>query len=286
MENNKTKKQNIQILFCDVDETLVVKNEVPEMNRKAIEKMRKEKNIKFVIATGRSVTLSEKIIKELDLYDKEHEYSICGSGSAIYENKNNRLLYVKQLKEDLFYKLYDLGKKFDIFILFIGLEYFYLYKPSETEIKRREFEKCKYKILDDDFDLTKLLKGEDKIIRICYGKENAFDYLSNIQKQIEENDDYKDYVDCFISSNQYLEINPKGVNKGEAVKWLCQYLNVKKENTMAIGDSYNDTSMIENVGFGCAVAGANEGLKKISQYVCEKDFTEGAVKEVIEKFLL
>ena len=54
------------------------KNEVPEINRKAIEKMRKEKNIKFVI----TITLSEKIIKELYLYDKENEYSICGSGSG------------------------------------------------------------------------------------------------------------------------------------------------------------------------------------------------------------
>ena len=70
------------------------------------------------------------------------------------------------------------------------------------------------------------------------------------------------------------------------MKWLCQYLNVKKENTMAIGDSNNDISMIENVGFGCAVAGANDELKKISQYICEKDYTEGAVKEVIEKFLI
>ena len=279
-------KNDIQILFCDVDETLVVNNEVPEINRLAIEKLRKTKNIKFVIATGRSITLSEKIIKELGLYDKENEYSICGSGSSIYENKNTKLLYVKQLKEDLFYKLYELGKKFDIFILFIGLEYFYIYRPSETEIKRRNFEKCKYKILDENFDLTELLKGKEKIIRVCFGKENAFDYLYNIQKQIENNDEFKDYVDCFISSNQYLEINPKGVNKGEAVKWLCNYLNIKKENTMAIGDSFNDTAMIENVGFGCAVAGANEELKKISNYICEKKYTEGAVKEVIEKFLI
>ena len=286
MENAQEKKENIKILFCDVDETLVVKNEVPEINRQAIEKMRKEKNIKFVIATGRSITLCEKIIKELNLDDKENEYSICGSGSSIYENKNNKLLYVKQLKEDLFYKLYELGKKYDIFIIFIGLEYFYLYKPSEIEIKRRNFEKCKYKILDENFNLSELLKGEDKIIRVCFGKENSFDYLLNIQKQIENNEEMKNYVDCFISSNQYLEINPKGVNKGEAVKWLCEYLKIKKENTMAIGDSYNDTSMIENVGFGCAVAGANEGLKKISQYVCKKDYTEGAVKEVIEKLLL
>ena len=34
--------------------------------------------------------------------------------------KTIKLLYVKQLKEDLFYKLFELGKKFEIFILFIG----------------------------------------------------------------------------------------------------------------------------------------------------------------------
>ena len=286
MENSKTKKKNIQIFFCDVDETLVVNSVVPEMNKKAIERMRKEKNIKFVIATGRSLSLIEKISKDLNLYDKENEYSICGSGSLIYENKKNKLLYAKQLKEDLFYKFYEFGKKFDVYIMFIGLDYNYYYKPSEEEIKRRKYVNSKYKILDDNFDLTKLLKGEDKILRICFGKENSFDYLSNMQKQIEENNDYKDYINCFIGSNRYLEINPKGVDKGEAVKWLCQYLNIKKENTMAIGDSNNDISMIENVGFGCAVAGANDELKKISHYVCEKDYTEGAVKEVIEKFLL
>ena len=279
-------KNNIQILFCDVDETLVVNNEVPEINRLAIEKMRKTKDIKFVIATGRPITLAEKIIKELDLYDKENEYSICGSGSVIYENKDNKILYAKQLKEDLFYKLFELGKKFDIFILFIGLEYFYIYKPTETEIEKRKFEKCKYKVLDENFDLSELLKGKDKIMRVCFGKENAFDYLSNIQKQIESNDEFKDNLDCFISSGRYLEINPKGVNKGEAIRWLCDYLKIKKENTMAIGDSFNDIAMIESVGFGCAVAGSTEDLKKISNYVCEKKFTEGAVKEVIEKFLI
>jgi hydroxymethylpyrimidine pyrophosphatase-like HAD family hydrolase len=45
MENAKAKKPDIKIFFCDVDETLVVNNEVPEINRQAIEKLRKEKNI-------------------------------------------------------------------------------------------------------------------------------------------------------------------------------------------------------------------------------------------------
>ena len=286
MEKDKLKKDNIKIFFCDVDETLVFQNRVSEQNLAAIEKMRKEKNIKFVVATGRSMMLLEKIIKELNLYDKENEYSICGSGSLIYENKNNKILYANKLKEELFYKLYELGKKYDIFIIFIGLEYFYLYKPTETEINRRNFEKAKYKVLDSDFDLTKLLKGNDTMIRVCFGKENAFDYLLNIQKEIEKNEEISKYVDCFISSGQYLEINPKGINKGIAVQWLCKHLNIDTENTMAIGDSYNDISMIQTVGFGCAVANANEDLKKISKYTCQNDFTHDAVKEVIEKFIL
>jgi Cof subfamily protein (haloacid dehalogenase superfamily) len=279
-------KPDIKIVFCDLDETLVVKNAVPESNRQAIEKLRKETNIKFVVTTGRPYSLAEKIIKEIDLYDKEKEYSICGSGSVIYENKNKKILYVKQLRRDLFQKLFDLGKKFDVFSFFIGLEYFYLYKPTETEIQKRNFEKAKYKILDDNFDLEELLNGEDKIMRMVFCKENDFNYLRSVQNEIEKIEEYKNDLDCFISSDQYLELNPKGVNKGVAVKWLCDYLNIKKENAMGIGDSDNDIDMIKNVGFGCAVCGAKENLKKIADYVCEKDYTDVAVKEIIDKFLL
>ena len=285
--NHKNLKDETKIIFCDVDETLVVNNSVPECNREAIAKLWKNNpNIKFVIATGRPFSLAEKIIKEIDLYDKENEYAICGSGSVIYENKNKKVLYFKQLRKDFFQKLFDFGKKYDVFILFVGLEYFHIYKPTETEIKKREFEKAKYKILPDDFNLEELLNGEDKIARIVFGKENAFDYLMSIQKELQKIPEFDQNLDIFISSGRYLEINPKGVNKGVAVKWLCDFLHIDKNQSMGIGDSDNDVDMIKNVGFGCAVKGSKESLKKISHYICEKDYDQGAVQEVIEKFLL
>ena len=262
---NQTKnlKNEIKIFFCDVDETLVVKNSVPEFNREAISKLHKiNPDIKLVLATGRSYSLAEKIIREIDLYDKENEYTICGSGSVIYENKNKKILYVKQLRKNLFQKLFDFGKKFDVFIIFVALEYFYLYKPTQTEIERRKFEQAKYKILPDDFNLDNLLNGEDKLVRIVFGKENSFDYLMSIQKELKKIPEFNDNLDIFISSGQYLEINPKGVNKGVAVKWLCDFLNIEKNQTMGIGDSDNDVDMIKNVGFGCAVKGAKENQIK------------------------
>ena len=286
-DNKETLNGKIKIIFCDVDETLVVNNEVPKCNLKAIEKLRnKHPNIKFVLATGRPYSLLEKIIREINLDDKANEYSICSSGSVIYENKNKKILYIKEIKRDFYKKLFDFAKKYDVFIFFVGLEYFYFYKPPQSEIERRNFENAKYKILPDDFDLDSLLNSDDKIIRMVFGKENNYDYLFSVQKELQKIPEFNESLDLFISSGRYLEINPKGVNKGVAVEWLCKHLNIDIKNSMGIGDSDNDVDMIKNVGYGCAVKSAKENLKKISDYICEKDFNEGAVKEVLDKFLL
>ena len=42
-------KKEIKIIFCDVDETLVYKNTVPQANADAIDKLTKNTDIKFVI---------------------------------------------------------------------------------------------------------------------------------------------------------------------------------------------------------------------------------------------
>ena len=35
----------------------------------------------------------------------------------------------------------------------------------------------------------------------------------------------------------FLEIVPDGVSKGVAVKWLCEYLDIPLENSVAAGDA-------------------------------------------------
>ena len=85
---------------------------------------------------------------------------------------------------------------------------------------------------------------------------------------------------------QFLEINSFGVNKGEALKWLSNYLNIDVKQTIAIGDDYNDESMLKEAGLSCCVKSAHDDIKKVCKYVCQKDYFEGSVKEVIEKFIL
>ena len=128
-------------------------------------------------------------------------------------------------------------------------------------------------------------KKDLKIIRIVFSCKNGV-YLNKILNEIKNKKLFDNKVDYFLTQNQFLEFNVLGVNKGEALKWLCNYLKIDISESIAIGDSFNDESMIKIAGLGACVKSADDYIKKISKDVCEKDYFEGSVKEVIEKFVL
>ncbi len=82
----------------------------------------------------------------------------------------------------------------------------------------------------------------------------------------------------------YYEANPKGVSKGNALKFLCHKLNLSSENLMAIGDEENDLSMIKLAGVGVAMGNAVPAVKEAAQRVTS-DCDHDGVAEAIEKIL-
>ena len=91
-------------------------------------------------------------------------------------------------------------------------------------------------------------------------------------------------VDCFFSCDQYLEVVPKGMSKGEAVKMLCQQLEIPIEDAVAAGDAANDLSMIEMAGIGVAMANGTDEVKAVANYITENDNNHDGIAEVVEKF--
>lgn len=113
-------------------------------------------------------------------------------------------------------------------------------------------------------------------------------FYKTIQREIIE-DALKDYE--FIDeleiydSGFALHVTDKRVNKGSSLKRLCEKNGINMDNVMAIGDSENDEDFLKEVGVRIAVGNADESLKEISTYACEKNFGDG-VAEAIEKFAL
>ena len=81
---------------------------------------------------------------------------------------------------------------------------------------------------------------------------------------------------------EFLEITNKNISKGNAVKKLVEKLGISLEEVAAIGDSFNDVSMLEVAGFSCAVGNANSEIKKIVDFVSSSNNDSGLANFIKE----
>ena len=124
-----------------------------------------------------------------------------------------------------------------------------------------------------------LTEAPVKCLVINYEEQSG---IKKIQAWIREN--MAREVDCFFSCDQYLEIVPRGMSKGEAVKMLCAKMGVDIADAVAVGDAANDLSMIEAAGIGVAMANGTEEVKAVADYITARDNNHDGIAEVVQRF--
>jgi Cof subfamily protein (haloacid dehalogenase superfamily) len=83
----------------------------------------------------------------------------------------------------------------------------------------------------------------------------------------------------------FVEGLDQSVSKGNAVALLAEHLGIAQVETMAIGDSQNDASMIEWAHLGIAIGNASPRVQSIADIVAPPQHEDGAAW-AIEKFIL
>ena len=87
-------------------------------------------------------------------------------------------------------------------------------------------------------------------------------------------------VDVTRSADCLIEIVPKGISKASALKSLAGKLGIAIEETMAIGDAYNDLPMLKAAGKSIAMGNAFPEVKEVTDYEtlsCEEDGLAAAI---------
>ncbi|HEQ8252163.1 TPA: HAD family hydrolase [Streptococcus pyogenes] len=75
------------------------------------------------------------------------------------------------------------------------------------------------------------------------------------------------YATAVTTGFDSIDIILKEVNKGFGMKHLCQALGIKKAETIAFGDNFNDYQMLEFAGRAIATENARPEIKVISDQV-------------------
>ena len=267
-----------KLIACDLDETLYGNDRtIPARNVEAI-KRASELGVKFIPATGRGYNSVRDTLVDLGLLDKEGEYVISYNGGAITENKGNRLLHFQGLPFEEAEELYRRGLNYDVCIHVYTREMVYAYNITQEEIARLSKRMQVTEVFDRDLQF---LAGQD-IAKVLY-ENRDFDYLKKIEEELK---DITGNMDVSFSSNRYIEFNSKGVTKGAGLRFVAEMLGIKREETIAIGDNFNDLSMIQEAGLGVGVQNTIQGMRQYCDYITEATNDEGGVGEVIEKFIL
>lgn len=269
-----------KIIICDLDETLLQTwdKKVSMKNREAIAKAAKL-GVKFVIGTGRPYDTAQGTLRELGLKDKEGQYVVSFNGGAITENAGSKMLYYQGITFEEVEELFERAKKYDVGMHIYTKDQVYVWRMDS--FGEREFLAGRMEVIERDDDDPGFLKGQD-IVKMLYINTDH-EYLQSIEEELA---DITGNMDVSYSSNRYLEFNRKGVNKGQGLRRLAEILHVDIKDTIAIGDNFNDLSMIKAAGLGVGVANSARGIIPECDFITEADCDHDAVAEVIEKFIL
>ncbi|KRL00073.1 Cof-type HAD-IIB family hydrolase [Liquorilactobacillus capillatus] len=85
--------------------------------------------------------------------------------------------------------------------------------------------------------------------------------------------------------NPILELEPKGVNKAEGIKYLADNYKIDRSNIVAFGDEHNDREMIDYAGWGVVMRNGTSALKRIANDITTADNTHDGLATYLENYL-
>ena len=267
----------IKLITIDLDGTLLNNEmEVSVQNLEALQ-YAKEKGVHVAIATGRPLVFTKAYMKQLGL-----DTYILYNGAQII-HKNQDLVPSTYLSKDIIKTTINAIEKLHSSYMLHGQDTVFYTPSKRVEYLKMMSQKIKEKNLRPKFEIVEDL---DLIL-----EEHDFNKVLVVEQDPEKYNVVHRYltetlsnVEITRSSSFYIEVLPKGIAKGNAVKILAEHLGIKQEDIMAIGDQENDLSMITYAGIGVAMGNATDLVKNTANYVTFTN-NENGVSKAIKNFL-
>ncbi len=98
-------------------------------------------------------------------------------------------------------------------------------------------------------------------------------YVQTTQAMLEER--FGTSLNILNSSPKYIEIMARGVDKGHAVRSLCNAYSIDASSVMAVGDFYNDIGMFRASGYSVAMGNAPQAVKEHAIAVTKSNNEDG-----------
>ena len=262
----------IKAVFIDIDGTLT--NSQKEVTKKTkLEIANCVKNgIKIILTSGRS----RREVMDLQMAIGASPCIISSNGASAYDIEFDKEIYNERINSEVVLELINYARKNghkvklnygDVLIM--NQAVYDDEKPLETsydELERvaREEQVVQCVVGDSNFEMMKVFR--EYVRNECHGLA-----IANESKRF-KNPDLKP------NRRYYCDVTSDKVSKGRAVKVVCEYLGIKADEIVTIGDGENDLSMFEQTPNSVAMGNALPIIKERASYVTASNDEDGVAK--------
>ncbi|MCL6572034.1 MAG: Cof-type HAD-IIB family hydrolase [Bacillus sp. (in: Bacteria)] len=281
----------IKCIATDMDGTLLNSlQKISRENKEAILKAQSQ-GIEVVVATGRSYQEAIYVLAEAGL-----TCPIIGANGAEVRSKEGEVISAtpisKQLarsvaakltEKDVYFEVYtnigaftiDADKAVSILVNII--------MSVNPDVNREEItyaagarvrdglvhivEAYETIFADDDYQIYKLLAFSTDADKLA-AAEGSLEELAELT--------------VTTSGHDNLEITNNRAQKGIALETFVMSKGIKLSETMAIGDNYNDVSMLERAGRAVAMGNADFYIKSLCDVITDTNDENGVGKAILE----
>ena len=263
-----------KIVFSDIDGTLL--NEDKELSPATIEAIKNlDQKIPFVLVSARMPAAMRHLQEKLGITQQP---IICFNGSLVMVD--NKPVSSTQIENSILKEIIE-GYSDKLHLSLYHNDEWYVPQYDKWAEREENNTKIAPEVKSNKEVLEKWQKekkGAHKIMAM--GKVEVIEDLYNFL-----NENYHKDLHLYRSKETYIEIAPKSISKLTAIKFLLEkHFNFSLEETIAIGDNYNDVEMLKNVGYGIAVENGRQEAIDASDVVCGKSIEDGVAKILTEIF--
>ena len=271
---------NVKLIAFDLDGTLLDDDKhLPPENLAALQAAHAQ-GIFLVPATGRIL----KALPEELLAPGLFRYFIFANGALVYDLQEQQALYRARIEPELAVRLCTYMDTLPVlYDCYRGdcsymTQWMYDRAPEffETEphilklVKslRRPVPDLKQKIQEDGLPLEKL--------QMFFRPE----HMDERARQLELVPQLFPELIASSSLRNNIEINSARAGKGNALRALCEKLDLDTSESVAFGDGLNDADMLRAAGRGCAMQNAVPAVKEAADVTVETNNDAGVGKEI------
>ncbi|GAA0179496.1 Cof-type HAD-IIB family hydrolase [Clostridium sediminicola] len=274
-------ERNIKLFVTDMDGTLLNdEHKISRENLIALKEL-KEIGIDILVATGRANAEVKAYIRELGI----DAPVICCNGGYITNVMTKEHISINDISKESVFKTMELCRKYRMSYILYGDENIYVDEISEFVLMIQNYNKT---LQDEDKiplvivdDINKVINSEERVVKILISCE-GHDLFGIVEKELEKIENTTTYK-SIEKSKVIIDIVSHGVSKGNGIKQYADLKGIKKNEIMAIGNDFNDISMLECAGFSVAMGNAEEIVKSKADYITKDNNNHGVAHAIREQ---